>query len=170
MTAQSPQIAVKSPEKATVKPPYELVCSNTHLLKRLGMEMKETYREAFEAAGASPFHYSVLAVLEESPPETQATIADSLGYDRSWLVGLLDELEEQGLVERRRDPGDRRRHLVTLQPAGKEKLAELRAISKQVEDEFLAPLDAEQRATLHTLLLQLTAHHDPRYARDKPAV
>ncbi len=164
MTAQPTEIAPKLAEKARAKPPYELVCSSTHLLKRLGMEMKEAYREAFEAAGASPFHYSVLAVLEESPPETQATIADSLGYDRSWLVGLLDELEEQGLVERRRDPDDRRRHLVTMLPAGKEKLAELRAISRRVEDEFLAPLEPEQRSTLHTLLRQLAAHHDPRYA------
>ena len=160
MTAQPPEITVKK----TVKPPYELVCSSAHLLKRLGMEIKEAYREAFEEAGASPFHYSVLAVLEESPPETQATIADSLGYDRSWLVGLLDELEEKGLIERRRDPDDRRRHLVTLLPAGKQQLAELRAISKRVEDEFLAPLDTEQRASLHLLLRQLAAHHDPRYA------
>ena len=116
MTAQPPEITVKK----AVKPPYELICSTAHLLKRLGMEIKEAYREAFEAAGASPFHYSVLAVLEESPRETQATIADSLGYDRSWLVGLLDELEEKGLIERRRDPADRRRHVVTLLPAGKQ--------------------------------------------------
>jgi DNA-binding MarR family transcriptional regulator len=160
MTAQPPEITVKK----AVKPPYELICSTAHLLKRLGMEIKEAYREAFETAGASPFHYSVLAVLEESPRETQATIADSLGYDRSWLVGLLDELEEKGLIERRRDAADRRRHVVTLLPAGKQQLAELRAISKSVEDTFLAPLEPEQRASLHELLLQLTAHHDPRYA------
>jgi DNA-binding MarR family transcriptional regulator len=164
MTAQSPVIAARSAEKPGVKPPYELVCSPAYLLKRLGWAIKDASLEAFEAAGESPYHYSVLAVLEESPRETQATIADSLGYDRSWLVGLLDELEEKGLIERRRDPADRRRHLVTLQPAGKQKLAELRAISKGVEEEFLAPLDAKQRETLHRLLLELAAHRDPRYA------
>jgi DNA-binding MarR family transcriptional regulator len=164
MTAQPPVIAARSAEKPGVKPPYELVCSPAYLLKRLGWAIKDASLEAFEAAGESPYHYSVLAVLEESPRETQATIADSLGYDRSWLVGLLDELEEKGLIERRRDPADRRRHLVTLQPAGKQKLAELRAISKGVEEEFLAPLDAKQRETLHRLLLELAAHRDPRYA------
>jgi DNA-binding MarR family transcriptional regulator len=62
---------------------------------------------------------------------------------------------------------------VTLQPAGKAKLAELRGISKRVEDTFLAPLDTEQRASLHKLLLDLTVYHDPRYgpgngSRTKP--
>ena len=92
------------------------------------------------------------------------TIADALGYDRSWFVGLLDDLEEAGLVERKRDPIDRRRHLVSLKPAGKKRLAELRAISQQVEDEFLAPLSPQERKELHALLLELAAHHDPRYA------
>jgi DNA-binding MarR family transcriptional regulator len=155
--------------KLGVSPPYELVCSPAFLLKRLGWAIKDRTVAAFEAAGASPYHYSVLAVLEESPRETQATIADALGYDRSWLVGLLDELEEAGLIERRRDPADRRRHLVSLEPAGKKRLAELRSISKGVEEEFLAPLDPEQREQLHTILLTLATHHDPRYAPDSPA-
>ena len=157
-------MAALSDTKPGVKPPYELVCSPAFLLKKLGWAIKDATAAAFEEAGESPYHYSVLAVLEESPRETQATIADSLGFDRSWLVGLLDELEEQQLIERKRDPADRRRHVVTLLPAGKRKLAELRAISKGVEDKFLAPLDTKQRATLHQLLLQLAAHRDPRYA------
>jgi DNA-binding MarR family transcriptional regulator len=150
--------------KLGVSPPYELVCSPAFLLKRLGWAIKDRTFAAFEAAGESPYHYSVLAVLEESARETQATIADALGYDRSWLVGLLDELEEAGLIQRRRDPADRRRHLVSLEPAGKKKLARLRAISRSVEEEFLAPLEPEQREQLHAVLLQLAAHHDPRYA------
>ncbi len=150
--------------KSAVKPPYELMCSTTFLLKRLGGAIKEGVVEAFAAAGMSPFHYAVLAVLDEGARETQATIADALGYDRSWLVGLLDELEEAALIERRRDPADRRRQMVSLKPAGKKKLTQLRAISRRVEDEFLAPLDGDQRGKLHGLLRELAAHHDPRYA------
>ena len=149
--------------KLGVRPPQELVESTAFLLKRLGWAIKERTFSAFEEAGESPYHYSVLAVLDESARETQASIADALGYDRSWLVGLLDELEEAGLIERRRDPADRRRHLVSLKPAGKKKLAQLRAISQDVEAEFFAPLEPAQREALHGLLLELAAHHDPRY-------
>jgi DNA-binding MarR family transcriptional regulator len=150
--------------KLGVRPPLELVRSPAFLLSRLGWQLKAKKIEAFEQAGENVYHHGVLCTLAESPRETQATIAEALGLDRSWLVGLLDELEEEGLIERRRDPADRRRHLVSLQPAGKKKLEELRKISKQVEDEFLAPLDPEQREALHGLLLRLAAHHDPRYA------
>ena len=147
-----------------VRPPRELVESTAFLLKRLGWAIKDRTFEAFEEAGESPYHYSILAVLEESARETQATIADALGYDRSWLVGLLDELEADGSIERRRDPADRRRHLVSLKPAGKKKLARLRAISQRVEEDFFAGLEPAQRESLHALLRELAAHHDPRYA------
>jgi MarR family transcriptional regulator, lower aerobic nicotinate degradation pathway regulator len=143
-------------------PSRELLQNTPFLLKLLGVAARERSLGAFESTGLSPQHYAVLSLLEEGARETQATIADALGYDRSHLVGLLDDLEGKSLVERRRDPGDRRRHLVSLTPAGKKTLGRLRAIAKQVEEEFLAPLDADERQTLHALLLELVAHHEPR--------
>ena len=146
-----------------VAPPNALVSSTPHLMKRLAMLQKDRAVGAFEETGLSPYHYAVLALLEEEPPETQAMIADALGYDRSHLVGILDELEERSLIERKRDPGDRRRHLVTLTPDGKRTATKLRAIVTKLEDEFLAPLDDEERKSLHRLLLRLACYHDPRY-------
>jgi DNA-binding MarR family transcriptional regulator len=144
-------------------PPKELLSSPAFLLKRLGFAMKDRMVDAFEETGLSGYHHSVLALLHEEPRETQAMIADALGYDRSHLVGVLDELEAQGLIERRRDPSDRRRHLVTLTPAGVQALERLRAIVKQVDDEFFEPLDAAERKALKAVLARLACHHDPRY-------
>jgi DNA-binding MarR family transcriptional regulator len=133
-------------------------------MKRLGFSAKGKSFAAFEAIGANPYHLAVLATLAEGSRETQGAIADALGYDRSQLVGILDELEEHDLIERVRDTADRRRHLVHLTPDGKRQLAKLRALMERLDDEFLAPLDTEERAQLHTLLLKLAERHEPRCA------
>jgi len=157
---------VKMTPETKIQPrlPAELVASNLFLLKRLGFAAKQRSLDEYEQIGLNPYHYAILALLDEGAPETQAAIADALGYDRGTLVGLLDDLEEQELVERKRDPDDRRRHVVRLTADGKRMLGRLRALAKRLEDEFLAPLDAEQRAMLHGLLLELAARHEPRCA------
>jgi DNA-binding MarR family transcriptional regulator len=150
-------------------PPQELLRSTSFLLKRLGWAIKERAFEAFEPTGLTPYHHAVMAFLDEGEPKTQGTIADALRYDRSQLVGWLDELEGRGLVERRRDPADRRRQLVKLTPAGKKTLAKLRALVARLEEELLAPLDEDERETLRGLLVRLAAHHDPRCAGTAPS-
>ena len=148
--------------------PAELVGSTTFLLKRLGMAAKERAMAAYEQAGLHPYHYAILLVLDDGSRETQGEIAAVLGYDRGQLVGLLDELEERALVERHRDPNDRRRHVVHLTPDGKRTLGRLRTLTRQIEDEFLAPLGEDERATLHALLLRLAEKHKPLWAMASP--
>jgi DNA-binding MarR family transcriptional regulator len=133
-------------------------------LKRLGFAVKERGMETYEEIGLHPYHHAILLVLAEGSRETQGSIADALGYDRGQLVGLLDELEERGLVERRRDPKDRRRHLVRLTPEGKRTLRRLRVLAREMDDDFLAPLSEEERATLHALLLRLAEGQEPNWA------
>jgi DNA-binding MarR family transcriptional regulator len=144
--------------------PRELVSSTAFLLKKLGMAAKDSSADAYEDLDVRPFHHAILAALDEGSRDTQGAIADALGYDRGQLVGWLDELEELGLVERRRDPSDRRRQVVQMTPAGRKMLTRLRTLASRLDDEFLEPLNERERATLHDLLLRLADEHVPSCA------
>ncbi len=159
-----------NPEMSQNCLPREMLARPAVLLGRLGTAMKAESMERFEAAGFSVYHYGVLAVLDEGERETQATIADALAVDRSMLVGLLDQLEDRGMVERRRDPNDRRRQMVKLTAAGRRQLTEFRKMVEEIENDFLAALDEEERRTLHDLLLRVAAHRDVRFAPMQTAV
>jgi DNA-binding MarR family transcriptional regulator len=160
MSTPEPQSIASLPRP---RPPKELRKSTSFLLKKMGFRLKERTLQAYESTGLSPYDHGVLALLDEQPVETQAMIADALGYDRSHLVGVLDDLEARELIERRRDPADRRRHLVTLTPSGRDALKRLRAVAKQIDDEFFEPLSDEERAELFGLLKRIACHHDPRF-------
>ncbi len=144
--------------------PQELVARSGFLLVRLGMGFKTRALEQLARAGFSQYDYSVLALLDEQPQETQAQLADTLGLDRSQLVRVLDGLEGRGLVARHRDTADRRRHTVSVTAAGRRQLHRIRAMIDELEEDLLGPLDPAERRSLHALLLQLANVHDPTCA------
>jgi DNA-binding PadR family transcriptional regulator len=78
-----------------------------------------------------------------------------MGLDPSLVVALLNPLEKDGYVSRDRDPADRRRHTVSLTPAGATLLAAAADAQRAVEDDLFAALDAQQREHLRILLLAL---------------
>lgn len=155
MTVDSPEIHQK-----TTAMPKELLASTLYLLARAGMATKTRTLDELEAAGFGMYQYSVLALLGEGDRATQRLIASELGLDRSQLVGVLDGLEEHGLIARRRDPDDRRRHTVSLTPEGKRQLVRIRAIIAGIEGSILKALDPESRQTLHQLLERIAVDND----------
>jgi DNA-binding MarR family transcriptional regulator len=124
------------------------------LLDHLARLARRAAEAGAPADGLRPRHLVALTLLRDHGDATQQGLAEVLQLDPSNVVGLLNDLEERGLVSRRRDPVDRRRHIVELSSAG---VTELEAAERRlacVEDEMLRALTAEERATLHELLLR----------------
>src|SRR5690348_10870855 len=73
---------------------------------------------ALLAHDISMWGYVVLTALAEQPVRTQAALAQAIGADKSRIIGVLDHLQERGLISRRPDTSDRRVHLLSLTAAG----------------------------------------------------
>jgi len=113
------------------------------------------YRRATDALlGMSLKRYLALTALREQPDSSQQAFCEAVHLDPNNCVLLLNALEGDALVERRRDPTDRRRHIVSLTPTGQKALAHADRALESVEDEVLGCLSADDRATLHRLLLR----------------
>ncbi len=119
--------------------------------------MRVAGESVLAGVGLRPRHLIALTLLRDHGEISQTALAGRLRLDRSNLVGLLNELEADGLVERRRSAADRRRHDVALTTAGRETLARAEFALAAVEDEVFAALDAEERETLYGLLQRATA-------------
>lgn len=94
----------------------------------------------------------LLGYLRDRGPVAQQQLCEWLWMDANNCVLMLNELEARGHLERRRDPSDRRRHLVEITPQGREALAQAERARETLEDEVLGGLSPEERAQLRTLL------------------
>jgi DNA-binding MarR family transcriptional regulator len=120
------------------------------LLTRLS---KVVYRRSPESLmGMSLRQFHVLMQLRDRGAMAQQELCVMLMMDANNLVLLLNELEGAGFIERRRDPGDRRRHIVELTPDGERALERAERAQESTEDVVLAALTREERATLRGLL------------------
>jgi DNA-binding MarR family transcriptional regulator len=126
------------------------------LLDQVGRQLRMHSLPALDSLGIRPRHLLTLTVLRDLGGSSQADLSTLLQIDRTNLVGLLNELEAEGWIERRRSPEDRRRHLVELTPAGAELLSKAEFALAFVEDHVFGALDNEQREALYELL-QLAA-------------
>jgi DNA-binding MarR family transcriptional regulator len=121
--------------------------------------MRVRAETALAPVGLRPRHLIALTVLRDHGGSTQQALSTTLQIDRTNLVGLLNDLEGEGLIARRRSPEDRRRHIVELTDAGAKRLAQAELALAAAEDDVLGTLDGEQRETLYRLLQQASAGH-----------
>ena len=139
---------------STQAPP---VTGTMNLLTRLH---RVVYRSATaELLGLKLKEFVTLLYLRESTRATQQKLAKTLMLDANNCVLLLNGLEEQGLIERTRDPEDRRRHIVAITPKGQRALERAERQLETVEDSVLGNLDVDERRQLHDLLVKAVEDH-----------
>ena len=114
--------------------------------------------ERLEPLGLTPRAWGVLSTLAEAGPLTQIELATTMSIDRTAMVYLLDELEEQSWVERVRHPQDRRAFLIHLTAGGQDMQRRAAAALAGAADTLLTPLDPAEREQLVSLLANVAAH------------
>jgi MarR family transcriptional regulator, lower aerobic nicotinate degradation pathway regulator len=124
------------------------------LIDHLARRMRLRAEAVLAPLDLRPRHLVALTVLRDRGGSTQQALAVTLAMDGTNIVGLLNKLEADNLIERRRSPDDRRRHLVEITDVGAKQLAKAELALSAVEDEVLGALDHTQRETLYDLLQQ----------------
>lgn len=112
---------------------------------------------ALSALEMRPHEFALLNGLAEAGPISQGALGQTLRVHASNLVALIDGLEADGLVARRRDPVDRRRYILELTAAGRRRLRRARHAAEEAEQELLAPLSETERRRLHSYLSRMVA-------------
>jgi DNA-binding MarR family transcriptional regulator len=127
------------------------------LLSQVGAHAAAGFAERLAPLGLKPPHVGILLVIERADGLTQQALGETLGVFPSRLVGLLDELEERGLIERRDRPSDRRSYALYLTEAGREALERINRVGHEHQDALCAALDESERAQLAGLLARIAA-------------
>jgi DNA-binding MarR family transcriptional regulator len=152
-------VPVADPRREAAEPTTglleELRSSPGLLLALLGHYAMRRLRAAHTGHELSPRQFQLLCLLYEHGPMGQQELGQAMESDPSILVTRLNPLEAGGLLSRRRDTVDRRRHLVTLTARGRQRFVAAARAQREAEDELFAGLDDSQRDQLRVLLIAL---------------
>ncbi len=143
----------------TARAPGEPARSLSLLLVQLGFLTARRFGARLGPVGLEPRHVGLLHALAADEGQSQQAVSARLDVATPRLVGLVDELEARGLVERRRSPTDRRANALFLTDAGREALARTRSLAAEHEDDLLAALGPDEREQLRALLTRVADHH-----------
>ncbi|HEY4465570.1 MAG TPA: MarR family transcriptional regulator [Streptosporangiaceae bacterium] len=126
-----------------------------YLLVQLGSHAARQFGERLAPLGLEPRHFGMLARLAAAEGQSQQAIGELIGLNATRMVFLVDELEQRGLVERRRNAADRRSNALYLTEQGRAKLRDVQVADRQHQQGMGASLTAEERVTLTALLRRL---------------
>lgn len=125
------------------------------LLVQLGVHAARQFAERIAPLGVQPRHVGMLTRLAANEGRAQQAIGELIGLNPTQMVFLVDELEDRGFVERRRNPADRRSYGLYLTETGRDMLAKVQAAGRDHQDELGLALSAGEQDQLTTLLRRL---------------
>lgn len=126
------------------------------MLAPLLREMIAAEQPVLDAHGLSMWGYAVLLTLDRSSVRTQAALADAIGADKTRIIRTLDDLQQQGFIEREADPDDRRVRLLAITEAGRAVKDAVQRDIQRGEERWLGELTADDRKVFLRVLQQLT--------------
>src|SRR4051794_14323345 len=126
-----------------------------YLLAKAHFTTRDRVGAALAPIRIEPKHFGALSVLDDLGPSPQQRIAEQLGISGTMIVQIVDELEAKGLVERRRNPADRRSYALEMTAAGRAALRRARRAIGEVEAEIAAALDRDGAEDLISLLRRI---------------
>jgi DNA-binding MarR family transcriptional regulator len=122
------------------------------LLAQLGHHASDLFARRIDVLDLSPAQAGILRLLSAEPGPSQQALSARLGLLPSRVVAFVDDLEERGYLERRRNRDDRRLYALFLTPAGEQLMGRLSAIAREHEQDITSGLSVDQRRTLSQLL------------------
>ena len=122
------------------------------LLSQLGHRSASVFADLIASIDLTPPQAGILRAIAADPGRSQQALSGQLGLLPSRVVAYVDDLEDRGYVERRRNPDDRRLHALYLTASGKKVMSKSGELGRQHERLMTAGLDTEQRDTLRQLL------------------
>lgn len=125
------------------------------LLVQLGMEAARQFAERLAPLGVEPRHVGMLTRLAANEGRAQQVIGELIGLNPTQMVFLVDELEDRGFVERRRNPADRRSYALYLTPAGRDMLSKVQEAGRAHQARLGASLSESEQNQLTQLLRRI---------------
>jgi MarR family transcriptional regulator for hemolysin len=130
-------------------------------LARTARQVSRAFDDALAATGGSLPVWLVLLNLKIQSDTNQSKLAEAVGISGATLTHHLNSMESEGLIMRRRDPSNRRNHIIEISPAGEQAFHRLAGAAQAFDERLRSSLSAAELATLQTLLGQLGAGLEP---------
>jgi MarR family transcriptional regulator, transcriptional regulator for hemolysin len=127
-------------------------------LARTARSVSRAFDDALAQAGGSVPRWLVLISLKSQPMRNQRELAEAVGIREATLTHHLNSMDEEGLITRRRDPANRRVHLVELTEAGEAAFQRMRGAATAFDQRLRSGLSGDDVAQLEALLGRLAAN------------